>query len=425
VSLRKKAYDLLSNMLGTGGVSTFVFGRPTASGKIVSPGSAMQVTAVWTCIKIISETVGALPFGVFAQNGEKRSPATKHPIHRLMHDEPNPQMSAMDFRMAMTSALCLWGNAYAKIVRRGNGVPIGLYPMPSQLVRPTWNGSNGVWTYNYTPSSGAAQTLDADQVLHIRGMSYDGVNGLSPISLLGNSIGLAMALEEYASRFFSNGGVPSLVLQTPEKLGPDGIRNVRESWKNLYGGIENSNEVAVLEEQMTVKEIGVNPNNAQAVESRKFQLGEIARIYRMPPHMLADLDRATFSNIEQQSLEFVIYTLTPWLRMWEQSVNRQLFSDADKEIYSASFTVDELVRGDEASRASADAVGRQWGWLSANDCRQKRGMNPVEGGDEYLVPMNMLPADGTPAPIPAPTTKKPPVGAPPLPIAAQNQRRIQ
>lgn len=419
MSLRKKAYELLSSLLGTGGVSAFVFGRPTPSGKIVSPGSAMQVTAVWTCNKILSECVGMLPFGVYKQSGVSRSPAPKHPLHRLLHDEPNPDMSAIDYRMAMTSALCLWGNAYSKIARRGDGTPVALFPLPSQLVRP--GRINGNLVYNYTPASGGPQVLKASDMLHVRGMSYDGISGLCPISLLGNAVGLAMALEEYASRFFSNGGVPSLVLQAPNEVGAEAIKNIQESWDAMYGGAENSNKTAVLEQGLTIKEIGTTPDKAQSVESRKFQLGEIARIYRMPPHMLADLDRATFSNIEQQSIEFVTYTLMPWLSMWEQAVNRSLFTDTEKGTYFAKFNVDALLRGDTASRYAAYAIGRQWGWLSADDVRAKEDLNPLpEGGDQYLIPMNMIPADG-PRPTPAPTTKLP---APPLPIAPQ-QRRLQ
>lgn len=418
MNLRKKAYELLSSLLGTGGVSTFVFGRPTSSGKVVSPGSAMQVTAVWTCNKILGECVGMLPFGVYKQAGESRSPATRHAVHRLLHDEPNPEMSAIDYRMAMTSALCLWGNSYSKIARRKDGTPVALWPLPSQLVRADRDKGNLV--YKYTPAAGGSEVLRASDVLHVRGMSYDGINGISPISLLGNAIGLAMALEEYASRFFSNGGVPSLVLQAPSELGAEAIKNIRASWKSLYGGVENSNEVAVLEQGMTVKEMGTTPDKAQSVESRKFQLGEIARIYRMPPHMLADLERATFSNIEQQSIEFVTFTLMPWLTMWEQAVNRSLFSEEEKGTYFAKFNVDALLRGDTASRYAAYAIARQWGWMSADDVRAKEDMNPIpDGGDQYLVPMNMIPADSKPIPAPT-TTRKPPQSLP-----APEPRRIQ
>ncbi len=385
-----------------------VFGQGTPAGKIVTPGSALQVSAVWTCNKILAECVGMLPFNVFERlDADDNRKAIEHPYYRLLHDEPNPEMSSMDFRMCMTSALVLWGNAYARIMRNGSGRAVALWPLPAQLVDPSRDQNDNL-VYKYTPGKGGPQTLQATDVLHLRTVSFDGIRGVSPISQVKNSIGLALALEEYASRFFANGGIPGVVLQHPGKLGPDAIENIRKSWKSLYGGVENSNEVAVTEEGMKVDVLGIEPGKAQAVEARKFQLGEIARIYRMPPHMLADLDRATFSNIEEQAIEFVTYTLMPYLAVWEQAIQRTLFAENEKARYFSEFNVDGLLRGDIASRYAAYAIGRQWGWLSQNDVRRLENMNRIEGGDTYLEPMNMVPV-GTPAApqqIPAKPNKK-------------------
>jgi hypothetical protein len=230
-------------------------------------------------------------------------------------------------------------------------------------------------------------------VWHLRGLSSDGLVGLSPIQLMRQAIGLGMATEEFGARFFGNDARPGGVLQHPGVLGNEAFERLQSSWETRHGGLSNSHRVAILEEGMQYSQIGIPPEDAQFLETRKFQVTEIARAFRVPPHMLADLERATFSNIEHQSIEFVVHSIRPWLVRWEQSIQQQLMLDRDRQKYFAEFVVDGLLRGDTVSRYQAYATGRQNGWLSANDIRTLENMNPVDGGDIYLVPLNMVPAD--------------------------------
>jgi len=223
-------------------------------------------------------------------------------------------------------------------------------------------------------------------VLHIPGLGFDGLIGYSPIAMAKNAIGLAIATEEYGAKFFANGAAPSGVLEHPGTI-KDPIR-VKESWNSAYQGSANAHKIAVLEEGMKYTPIGIAPEQAQFLETRKFQIDEIARIFRVPPHMLADLEKSSFSNIEQQSLEFVKYTLDPWVVRWEQSMCRVLFSESEKSSYFIKFNVDGLLRGDYASRMSGYATARQNGWMSTNDIRELENLDRISpdlGGDLYLI----------------------------------------
>ena len=234
--------------------------------------------------------------------------------------------------------------------------------------------------------------LSPSDVLHIPGLGFDGLVGYSPIAMAKNAIGLAIAAEEYGSKFYANGAAPSGVLEHPGTLKDPG--RVRESWQATFGGSANANKVAVLEEGMKYTPISISPNEAQFLETRKFQINEIARIFRVPPHMVGDLEKSSFSNIEQQSLEFVKYTLDPWVIRWEQALYRTLLSEEEKKTVFFKFNVEGLLRGDYASRMSGYATARQNGWMSANDIRELEDLDriPAElGGDLYLVNGNMLP----------------------------------
>ena len=229
-------------------------------------------------------------------------------------------------------------------------------------------------------------TLSPSDVLHIPGLGFDGLIGYSPIAMAKNAIGLAIATEEYGAKFFANGAAPAGVLEHPGTI-KDPLR-VKESWNSAYQGSANAHKIAVLEEGMKYTPIGIAPEQAQFLETRKFQINEIARIFRVPPHMLADLEKSSFSNIEQQSLEFVKYTLDPWVVRWEQSMCRVLFSESEKPTYFIKFNVDGLLRGDYASRMSGYATARQNGWMSANDIRELENLDriaPDLGGDLYLI----------------------------------------
>lgn len=373
----------------------FWFGGSTA-GKPVNERSAMQMTAVYACVRILSEAIAGLPLHLYryTDNGGKEK-AMDNELYFLLHDEPNPEMTSFVFRETLMTHLLLWGNAYAQIIRNGKGEVVALYPlMPNRMT--VDRDDKGHIYYQYQVSDSDVHTmktgtvnLKPSDVLHVPGLGFDGLVGYSPIAMAKNAIGLAIATEEYGAKFFANGATPGGLLEYPGTVkNPDAIR---ESWNKGFNG-NNTHKVAILEEGMKYTPISISPNEAQFLETRKFQIDEIARIFRVPPHMVGDLEKSSFSNIEQQSLEFVKYTLEPWLVRWEQSMIRSLVSQKDKATYFIKFNVDGLLRGDYASRMSGYATARQNGWMSANDIRELENLDriPVEqGGDLYLINGNM------------------------------------
>ena len=383
----------------TAGSSYTFFMGGTTSGKTVTERSAMQMTAVYSCVRILSEAVAGLPLHLYRykEDGGKEK-ALDHPLYRLLHDEPNPEMSSFVFRETLMTHLLLWGNAYAQVIRNGKGEVIALYPlMPNKMS--VDRDENGRLYYTYYRGSDEAiksrdfaVTLQPSDVLHIPGLGFDGLVGYSPIAMAKNAIGMAIACEEYGAKFFANGAAPSGVLEHPGTIKDP--QRVRESWQSTFGGSGNANKIAVLEEGMKYTPIGISPEQAQFLETRKFQINEIARIFRIPPHMVGDLEKSSFSNIEQQSLEFVKYTLDPWVTRWEQSIQRTLLSHDEKAVYFAKFNLEGLLRGDYQSRMNGYAIGRQNGWMSANDIRELENLDRIpaeEGGDLYLINGNMLP----------------------------------
>ena len=380
-----------------GSAYSFFLGNSTA-GKRVNERSAMQMTAVYSCVRILSESVASLPLHLYryTKNGGKEK-AVDHPLYFLLHDEPNPEMTSYVFRETLMTHLLLWGNAYAQIIRNGKGEVIALYPlMPDRMT--VDRNEKGELYYEYQMSSDDAKInkestvqLKREDVLHVPGLGFDGLVGYSPIAMAKNAIGLAIAAEEYGSKFYANGAAPSGVLEHPGTLKDPS--KVRESWTQTFGGSANANKVAVLEEGMKYTPISIAPNEAQFLETRKFQINEIARIFRVPPHMVGDLEKSSFSNIEQQSLEYVQYTLAPWIARFEQSMVRALLSVSEKKDFFIKFNVDGLLRGDYQSRMSGYATARQNGWMSANDIRELENLNPIpdsEGGNAYLVNGNMI-----------------------------------
>lgn len=380
----------------SGSAYSFFLGN-TTSGKRVNERTAMQMTAVYSCVRILSEAVASLPVHVYRYNSSGgKEKAIDHPLYFLLHDEPNPEMTSFAFRETLMTHLLLWGNAYAQIIRNGKGEVIALYPlMPDRMV--VDRDENGVLYYEYTLLPEDAKTLKGitvklshSDVLHIPGLGFDGLYGYSPIAMAKNAIGMAIACEEYGAKFFANGAAPSGVLEHPGTLKDPS--KVRESWQATFGGSSNSNKVAVLEEGMKYTPISISPEQAQFLETRKFQINEIARIFRVPPHMVGDLEKSSFSNIEQQSLEFVKYTLDPWVSRWEQNMTRVLFTKEEKKDYFIKFNVDGLLRGDYQSRMNGYAIGRQNGWMSANDIRELENLDRIpdeQGGNLYLINGNM------------------------------------
>ncbi len=393
-----KARDKPKDSLG-GNRYSFFFGS-TSAGKPVNEQTAMQMTAVYSCVRILSETVAGLPLHVYKYNDNDGSVSYRnteknlsHPLYKLLHDEPNPEMTSFAFRETLMSHLLLWGNAYAQIIRNARGEVLALYPlMPNKMT--VDRDSSGRLFYLYQRSTEDTPLLGKDSqvylntsdVLHIPGLGFDGLVGYSPIAMAKNAVGLAIATEEYGAKFFANGAAPGGVLEHPGTIKDP--QRIKESWNAAYQGSANAHRVAVLEEGMKYQSIGISPEQAQFLETRKFQINEIARIFRVPPHMLADLEKSSFSNIEQQSLEFVKYTLDPWVVRWEQSMCRALLSPSEKPKVFIKFNVDGLLRGDYQSRMNGYATARQNGWMSANDIRELENLDriPAElGGDLYLI----------------------------------------
>lgn len=382
----------------TGSNYAFFMGG-TTSGKAVTERSAMQMTAVYSCVRILSEAVAGLPLHLYKyMDSGGKAMALDHPLYHLLHDEPNPEMSSFVFRETLMTHLLLWGNAYAQIIRNGKNEIVALYPlMPNKMSVDRDEGGRLYYTY-YRGSDEAirdkefAVTLQPSDVLHIPGLGFDGLVGYSPIAMAKNAIGMAIACEEYGAKFFANGAAPGGVLEHPGTIKDP--QRVRESWQSTFGGSGNANKIAVLEEGMKYTPIGISPEQAQFLETRKFQINEIARIFRVPPHMVGDLEKSSFSNIEQQSLEFVKHTLDPWVIRWEQSIQRSLLSRDEKAAYFVKFNLEGLLRGDYQSRMNGYAIGRQNGWMSANDIRELENLDRIpaeDGGDLYLINGNMLP----------------------------------
>ena len=390
-----KARDKPQNRIGSS--FSFLFGG-TSSGKTVNERTAMQTTAVFACVRILAEAVAGLPLHVYRyreDGGKERIP--QHPLYNLLHNETNPEMTSFVFRETLMSHLLLWGNAYAQIVRNGRGQPVALYPLlPSKMdVNRAPNGEL-LYTYyldtdeNGRKPQGGYITLRRDQVLHIPGLGFDGLVGYSPIALAKNAIGMALATEEYGASFFANGANPGGVLEHPGTI--KDIQRVKDSWNSAYQGSGNAHRVAVLEENMKFHAIGIPPEQAQFLETREFQINEIARIFRIPPHMIGDLDKSSYSNIEHQSLEFVKYSLDPWVVRWEQSLCQSLLLPSEKSAIFIRFNVEGLQRGDFKSRMESYAVGIQNGFYCPNDIRNLENMNLIpeaEGGNKFMVNGNM------------------------------------
>lgn len=377
----------------------FAFGVSSA-GKPVNERTSMQITAVYACIRILAESVAQLPFNLYeyVEGGKKK--AIDHSLYRILHDEPNPEMSSFIFRETLMSHLLLWGNAYAQIVRNNRGEIIALYPLMPNKMTVTRDEKTRQIIYKYQNSkqdeSNTLQDgeieLKARDVFHIVGLGFDGLVGYSPIAMAKNAIGMSMACEEYGSKFFNNGARPGGVLEHPGHIADP--EKLRQSWSETFGGSGNANKVAVLEEGMKYTPIAISPNEAQFLETRKFQLNEIARIFRIPPHMIGDLDKSSFSNIEQQSLEYVKYTLEPWLVRWEQEVQRKLLLDSEKNKYFSQFKLEGLLRGDYESRMKGYSIGIQNGFMCPNDIRELENLDMIpkeEGGFTYMVNGNMIP----------------------------------
>lgn len=386
----KRSRDKPSPKNSVSEAATFFFGTGS-SGKTATPRTAMQVSAVYACVRVISETIASLPLHLYRYTDAGSEKVYNNPLYRIVHDEPNSEMTSFVWREAMLAHLNLWGNHYSQIIRNGRGEVVALYPLlPDKMT--VDRDARGALTYTYK-TNGVDRMLDPSAVLHIPALGFDGVMGYSPIALERNAISLGIAAEEYGSKFFANGANPSGVLTHPSAV--KDIDALRQSWNAVYGGSQNSGKVAVLEEGMKFEKVSIPNNDAQFIETRKFQISEIARIYRVPPHMIGDLEHATFSNIEHQSISFAQHTIRPWAVRIEQAMNRALLTPEQKQTMFFGINIDGLQRGAYKERMDGYAQGFQNGFLSVNDIRELENMNKSSepNADKYMINGNMVPLD--------------------------------
>ena len=342
---------------------TFVFGRAD-SGERVDEKSAMQIATVYACVRLLAETVAGLPLHLYRYTDESETEkvrARDHPLYRLLYRQPNPEMTSFSFRETMMTHLLLWGNAYAQVIRDGKNNVLALYPLMPEYVEVDRDEKGRIYYiyHAYTDEVPGKTNRDIyfryDEVFHVPGLGFNGLVGFSPIAMMKNALGTTLAVEKYGSSFFRNGAQPSGVLEHPGVLKDPS--KIRENWTEVYGGANNAHKVAVLEEGMTYKAISLPPEDSQFLSTREFGVEEICRIFRVPPHMVQDLKRATFSNIEHQSIDFVVHTLTPWLVRFEQAIVKDLMLPEEQDTYFAKFNVDGLLRGDYQSRMQGYATG--------------------------------------------------------------------
>ena len=390
--------DISNNVRDSGQI--FMFGK-SDSGENVNEKSAMQIVTVYACVRLLAETVAGLPLHLYrAQDDNNKEKAKEHPLYKLLYRQPNPEMTSFSFRETMMTHLLLWGNAYAQIIRDGRNNILSLYPLlPENMEVDRDKQGRIVYIYtSYTDETPKLQNKQivfrADEILHIPGLGFNGLIGFSPIAMMKNALGMNLAVEKYGSAFFKNGAQPSGVLEHPGVL--KNPEKIRQNWSDVYGGPNNAHKVAVLEEGMSYKAISLPPEDSQFLSTRQFGVNEICRIFRVPPHMVQDLSHATFSNIEHQSIDYVTYTLKPWLDRWEQSIIKDLLLPDEQDNYFPSFNVDGLLRGDYGSRMQGYATGISNGFLSPNDVHRLENMPliPAEkGGDSYYLNGGYVPLE--------------------------------
>lgn len=383
------------------------FGASTAAGPAVSEESALRFAAVYACVRIIAEDIASLPLVVYRQQGRAKERAKEHPLYPVLHDLANPEMTSFEWRELMLSHLLLWGNAYSEIDYDNAGAVRGLWPLHPARVEDIRRTNQGRLEYVYRLPDNTLKALPWFRVHHVRGLGGDGLRGWSPIRLAAReAVGLGLAAQEFGSRFFSNGARPGVLLKAPGKLSDKAYERLRESFASEHQGLSNAHRTKILEEGLDVATVGIPPNEAQFLETRKFQVQEIARIFRVPPHLLADLDRATFSNIEHQSLSYVTHTLRPWLVRHEQAIWRDLLFVEERADYFVRYQVAGLLRGDTATRYAAYATAINTGFMTRNEARDLEDLNPLDGLDEPLVPLNMMEAGAEPVFAPAQPTRE-------------------
>jgi HK97 family phage portal protein len=373
-------------------------GTESSTGIAVSESRAMRYTPFWAAVRVITGTLSALPFIVYRRLSEDdRQRDRKHPVARLLQSRPNQYVDPITLIESRQAHALTYGNGYAEIQRDGRGRPVALWPLlPDRTQRKIDDA--GTPYYEVRLATGGAVTLPDYNVLHIKGLGFDGYTGYNVVRYNREAIASGIAVREYGGRFFSGDGTPSGVLEHPGNLGADAMKNLSESWTATHSGLSNAHRLQILEEGMKWHETGIDPAQAQALEVQKFSVDECARIFNIPPHKIASMENATFSNIEEQNLDFVTSTMMYWFRKWEAEINYKLFTDRERDTMYCEILVDALLRGNIEARHKAYATGRQWGYYSINDILRMENMNTIgPEGDQHLDPLNMKPA-GSAAP---------------------------
>ena len=370
-------------------------GNTSLTGIDVTEEDALTSTAVWSAVTQLSQSIASLPLHLYKRlkpSGKEKY--TKHPLYNLMHLEPNPEMTALAFREAQAGQVIVTGTSYAEIARDKLDRIVSLWPLISKNIE-LLRMDNGELVYKYQLSDGTHKYFARDQILRVSGFSHSGLLGYEPIVKSREAIGVSLALQEYFARFFGDGAKPPVALEHPATLSQEAQDRLRKNWNAMHQGLSNSQRVAILEEGMQLKVFGVSPDQAQAIDARKFQIDEVARVFNMPPHMLKSLDKATYSNIEEQGLEFVIHTLRPWLIRHEQVYATQLLNPSERKKYFFEHAVEGLLRGDIEKRYTAYVQAISNGLMSADEVRELENMNPQAGGQgkKYFVPLNWIPKE--------------------------------
>lgn len=355
----------------------------TWTGKNVTESSALEVTAVLACVRIISEDVGTLPLFVYQQSQDRKSKekAYDHPLYRILHDSPNPDQTACEFREAMTAQALLYGISGARIWRVGNRIA----KLENLLPMTFWN-RGGSW---FELRDGRESEIPKSELFILKGFSVGGPAGVRLISIARQAIALASAQEEYAARFFANDATPGIILEHPGKLSSEAVQRIKEAWAAAQQGMRAAHIPAVLQEGMKAGKVAANAEESQMIEQRRFQIAEVCRLFRMPPHKVGDLERATFSNIEQQNIQYYTETLRPQLVRWEQAVGKYLL--AGNQTLSAEHSIEGFLRGDYATQTQGFSLMLEKGVLSINEVRGLMNMNPIPDGDGHLAQVNRLP----------------------------------
>lgn len=356
----------------------------------VTEEKALGIDAVFACVNLYARTLASMPLLLYEKTPEGKQRAVNHPLYRLLHNEPNPNMTSHNFRKIMEASLKLWGNAYAWIEFDNSWRVKYLWPLLPGNVFPQRSLQTGELFYDAVLYNGESRRFRSYEMVHIPGLGFDGISGRSPVRQFAETMGFNLDIKSYGRKFFKNGARPSGVLQHPGSLSEEAQKRLERKFDKRYSGIENTGKTILLEEGMTYHQIGVPPEEAQFIESRKYSVEEIARIYGVPPHMIGDLEHATFSNIESQDINFAKHSIVPECVNWEQELMRKLLNDEEQARYEIEFNMEGLVRGDMESRYRAYAIGRQWGFLTADDIRAKENMSNVDGGGITYVPLNMI-----------------------------------